>query len=69
MIGTFHFSPYLCILQVVTDYDGEVLAGSSIPTLVVGTKLDLMKGQEPPRSSIAADCDAEEINLDCTSNK
>ena len=60
---------YCLWLQVVTEYDPEMLAGAQIPTLVVGTKLDLLRGQEPPGSYIAEDCGAEEINLDCTSNR
>ncbi|KAF6026032.1 hypothetical protein EB796_013966 [Bugula neritina] len=55
--------------QVITDYDADSMTGYSIPTLVVGTKLDLLKGQEPQPSFIAEDCNAEEVYLDCTSNR
>ena len=46
-----------------------MIAQSQIPTLVIGTKLDQMKGAEPQPSFIADDCNAEEIYIDCTSNR
>ncbi|XP_067942225.1 rab-like protein 3 [Watersipora subatra] len=55
--------------QVLTEYDKDSIASTVIPTIVIGTKLDLLTGGEPSRSFIADDCNAEEINLDCTSNK
>ena len=67
--GMYHNENIVFFLQVVTDYDSEMIAQSQIPTLVIGTKLDQMKGAEPQPSFIADDCNAEEIYIDCTSNR
>jgi Rab-like protein 3 len=52
------------------DYDAEQFVGSSVPILVVGTKLDLVppttNGSAQRGFSIAEECGADEINLDCT---
>ncbi|XP_070568181.1 rab-like protein 3 isoform X2 [Ptychodera flava] len=57
----------------VNDYDPEQYAGSHIPILVVGTKLDQI---DPRRESVlsrgspvAEECGADEINLDCLQAK
>ena len=55
------------------DYDVEQFAGSSIPMLFIGTKTDLahtMRGKKRHGSnSLAEECGAEEIHVDCTMKK
>lgn len=60
--------------QEVDDFDPEQFIGSSqIPTLVIGTKLDLAEevrahfNRRP--SQIAEECGADEIFVDCTTPK
>ncbi|XP_072019254.1 rab-like protein 3 isoform X2 [Amphiura filiformis] len=51
------------------DYDPEQFAGSHIPVLVIGTKQDQLDSNRQTIkqiSSIAEECGADEINLDCT---
>lgn len=52
------------------DFDAEQFAESSIPILVVGTKLNqvtTVSDESSQRSfSIAEECGADEVNLDCT---
>ena len=66
------FLPYLLVCLyfffcIRCDYDAEQFAGSSIPILVVGTKLDLvpvsLTDSAPRTFSIAEECGADEINL------
>lgn len=55
------------------DYDPETFADLQIPMLVVGTKLDLQvrtgdigqKRQGTPASSVADECNADEILVEC----
>ncbi|KAK2177729.1 hypothetical protein NP493_582g01034 [Ridgeia piscesae] len=55
------------------EYDPEQFVGTSIPMLVIGTKMNL--AQAAPElsrrrsSTIAEECAADEINLDCTQAK
>ncbi|XP_006816081.1 rab-like protein 3 [Saccoglossus kowalevskii] len=56
-----------------SEYDPERFAGSHIPILVVGTKMDQI---DPRRESVlsrsspvAEECGADEINLDCMQSK
>jgi len=53
------------------DYDAEQLAGSSVPMIVVGTKLDQTSSESVSSrtSNIADECGADEIKLDCTHTK
>jgi len=51
-----------------SEYDAEQFVGSSVPIIVVGTKLDMVlplgdKGNPLRVSSIADECGAHEINL------
>ena len=52
---------------ICCSYDPEQFAGSHIPMLVIGTKLDLAEAVRDSNlnrpSSIAEDCGADEINL------
>ncbi|KAK3603301.1 hypothetical protein CHS0354_025906 [Potamilus streckersoni] len=51
------------------EFDPEQFAGSQVPILVIGTKLDLAESIREKgvsrSSSIAEECGADEINLDC----
>lgn len=56
-----------------SEYDAEQFAGSTVPMIVIGTKLDLFQppndkrtSQQTRVSSIADECGADELNLDCT---
>lgn len=55
------------------DYDPEQFAGIQIPILVVGTKADLAENLRDNvlsrMSSVAEECGADEINLDCNNTK
>ncbi|XP_064612583.1 rab-like protein 3 isoform X2 [Liolophura sinensis] len=55
------------------DYDPEQFAGNQTPVLVVGTKADqaerLRENVLSRVSSVAEECGADEINLDCNQEK
>ncbi|XP_014773972.1 rab-like protein 3 isoform X3 [Octopus bimaculoides] len=55
------------------DFDPEQFAGNQIPILVVGTKVDLAQSLRDnflsKRSTVAEECGAGEINLDCKQKK
>ncbi|XP_054753130.2 rab-like protein 3 isoform X1 [Lytechinus pictus] len=56
----------------VSEYDPEQFAGHHTPILVVGVKRDQLDSQRQTKlqsSSIAEECGADEINLNCTDAK
>ena len=57
----------MSLLLLRYEFDPEQFAGSSIPMLVIGTKLDLAQAVRDNKSqrtsSIAEECGADEINL------
>ncbi|CAD5118571.1 DgyrCDS7259 [Dimorphilus gyrociliatus] len=53
------------------DYDPEIFAGTQVPILLIGTKVDMAESVQKSRrrSGICEECGADEITLDCTQVK